>query len=261
MHHPHILSFLGYYEDAINFSIVLEYAPKGDLLAYMKNVADKDRLKKARQIMWQVCQAAEFLQDIQVAHRDIKPENIVVCCQDIVKLCDFGWAVWWKPGQRQSTLCGTAEYVPPEMLSHGKNNKMSYAAEYVDRWMLGVLALELVHTSTPFCPTESNFIHRYDEDDDDDSDIISAIIFAKIRGFRSIALDVVVDDDNNKSKYYSENPDYCDFVASLMQVEPAERLSASKAVGHCFFVPSMRRKPVKVQPTVAQRRQLFESAH
>jgi hypothetical protein len=51
-------------------------------------------------------------------------------------------------------------------------------------------------------------------------------------------------------------------VARLMQVEPSDRLSASKAVEHCFFVPSLQRRRATVQPypTVAQRRQLFESA-
>ena len=52
-------------------------------------------------------------------------------------LADFGLAV---RGQLEvSTVCGTAEYVPPEVLSQG-----SYHPMFVDRWALGIIIYEVM---------------------------------------------------------------------------------------------------------------------
>lgn len=249
-------------------------------MTYMNYMVEAhNRLQTARRILWQVGQALAYLEDMQVAHRDIKPENIVVVvaavdhnCSStknehdstvVVKLCDFGWAVRCQPaGHRQSTLCGTAEYVPPEMLRvrsqmlHATKQRTFYAAEYVDRWMLGVLTVELVHGSTPFGPTESESVSHSDDDTDSDNDPVDGI-FAKIRCFSTIP-------------YQDSDPDdYRDFVSKLLQVRPLDRCSALQAVAHSFLVPCVPPQPRPLEsalvaplsyPSVAQRRQLFESA-
>lgn len=244
MIHPHILPFMGYFEDSTNISLVLEYAPNGDLHGYMDTISSKHRLSEARKVLWQVCQALEYLEQAQVAHRDIKPENILCFDDGQVKLGDFGWACWWANGQRRTTLCGTAEYCPPEML----HEKISYNAELIDRWMLGVLAIELVHTTTPFvCLPEDLGLQNLTLDNSK----IHNVIFEKIRSFKEISVD----------RKYSD-PAYCDFVGRLMQVEPADRLSATKAMEHEFFVQLGKKKTTLSTffPSVAQRRQLFENS-
>lgn len=78
-------------------------------------------------------------------HRDIKTENVQLLEPNgTVKLLDFGVAV--KIGERQRTICGTEEYMAPEILKdHG------YGKE-IDLWALGVLVFELLAGSTPFTP-------------------------------------------------------------------------------------------------------------
>jgi serine/threonine protein kinase len=48
---------------------------------------------------------------LKIIHRDIKPENIVME-RGVIKICDFGWAVYHNLNLR-STFCGTPLYVSP----------------------------------------------------------------------------------------------------------------------------------------------------
>ena len=58
---------------------------------------------------------------IQVIHRDIKPENLLIGGKpghtdwDVLKIADFGWSVH-APSNRRKTMCGTLDYLPPEMV-------------------------------------------------------------------------------------------------------------------------------------------------
>ena len=56
---------------------------------------------------------------------------------------DFGWSVH-APSNRRTTLCGTLDYLPPEMVEH----KPHTAA--VDLWALGVLCYEFLVGTPPF---------------------------------------------------------------------------------------------------------------
>ena len=68
--------------------------------------------------------------------------------QGEIKIADFGWSVH-APSSRRTTLCGTLDYLPPEMI---ENKDHDYT---VDIWALGVLAYEFLVGSPPF-DTESH---------------------------------------------------------------------------------------------------------
>lgn len=60
-----------------------------------------------------------------------------------VKIADFGWSVH-APSSKRHTLCGTLDYLPPEMVEGQAHDKS------VDIWSLGVLCYEFLVGSPPF---------------------------------------------------------------------------------------------------------------
>ncbi len=74
---------------------------------------------------------------------DIKPENLLVGLNGELKIADFGWSVH-APNSRRQTLCGTLDYLPPEMVE-GKDHDAA-----VDIWSLGVLCYEFLVGKPPF---------------------------------------------------------------------------------------------------------------
>jgi serine/threonine protein kinase len=90
-----------------------------------------------------LAQALEYCHMKNVIHRDIKPENLLVDSKGEVKIADFGWSVH-APSSKRHTLCGTLDYLPPEMVEGHAHDKT------VDIWSLGVLCYEFLVGSPPF---------------------------------------------------------------------------------------------------------------
>ena len=78
----------------------------------------------------------EYLHDKNIIYRDLKPENILIDEDGYLKLTDFGFAKVCET--RTYTLCGTPEYLAPEIImGHGHNHG-------VDWWALGILLYEMI---------------------------------------------------------------------------------------------------------------------
>lgn len=90
--------------------------------------------------------ALEYLHGRGVLYRDLKLENLVLDADGYPKLIDFGLA---KPdatrtSERSSTMCGSAEYMAPEILQHKSYDQR------VDLWSFGILLYEMLLGRTPF---------------------------------------------------------------------------------------------------------------
>eukprot|EP00918_Siedleckia_nematoides_P033129 GHVU01071946.1.p1 GENE.GHVU01071946.1~~GHVU01071946.1.p1 ORF type:complete len:368 (+),score=52.38 GHVU01071946.1:106-1209(+) len=91
-----------------------------------------------------VLEAFSYLHERDIMYRDLKPENILLDSKGYAKLVDFGFAKEFDPEGRTWTVCGTTEYMAPEVVL----NKPHDTA--VDMWALGILIYEMLVGEPPF---------------------------------------------------------------------------------------------------------------
>ena len=136
--HPNILRLYGHFHDSKRIFLILEFAGKGELYKHLRK-AQRFPEWQAAQYIAQMASALKYLHGKHVMHRDIKPENILVGLHGEIKISDFGWSVH-APNNRRNTLCGTLDYLPPEMIRPGREDEKWYS-EKVDLWSLGCCAM------------------------------------------------------------------------------------------------------------------------
>ena len=143
--HKNILRLFGYFNDASRVFLVLDYASGGELYKALKK-SEHGRFSEqlAAKYIFQLSSALRKCHKNHVVHRDIKPENLLLSSTGDLLLADFGWSQKHTDMNKRETLCGTPDYLAPEMLQ-GE----SYA-ESVDIWAVGVLMFEFLAGVTPF---------------------------------------------------------------------------------------------------------------
>ena len=146
LRHPNIVRLYGHFHDSKRIFLILEFAGKGELYKHLRKEHRFPEWKAAQYIA-QMCAALKYLHKKHIMHRDIKPENILVGIHGEIKISDFGWSVH-APNNRRQTMCGTLDYLPPEMLRPGASD--NYYNEKVDLWSLGVLTYEFLVGEAPF---------------------------------------------------------------------------------------------------------------
>nr|XP_056719615.1 aurora kinase B [Euleptes europaea] len=142
LRHPNILRMYNYFDDKKRVYLILEYAPRGELY---KDLQKHKRFDEARSatFMEELADALIYCHGKKVIHRDIKPENLLMGLKGELKIADFGWSVH-APSLRRKTMCGTLDYLPPEMIE-GKPHD-----EKVDLWCIGILCYEFLVGHPPF---------------------------------------------------------------------------------------------------------------
>jgi len=149
LRHPNILRLFGYFYDECRVYLILEFAPKGELYKNLKSQPDgRFEEKISAKYISQMADALSYCHSKKVIHRDIKPENLLLDAKGNIKIADFGWSVH-APNSRRGTMCGTLDYLPPEMIEGALHD------DKVDLWSLGVLTYEFLVGKPPF-EAESN---------------------------------------------------------------------------------------------------------
>ena len=137
-----ILRMYGYFYDDKRIFLILEFAPGGELYKQLTARVRFSEATTAKYIL-DLSRAFSYCHAKHVIHRDIKPENLLIGQKGDIKIADFGWSVH-APTSRRTTLCGTLDYLPPEMVEGREHD------ETADVWSLGVLMYEFLVGSPPF---------------------------------------------------------------------------------------------------------------
>lgn len=151
INHPFIVYMDGFTQDNRYLYLVLEFVSGGELFTYLRGVG---RFEPPQACFYaaQVCMMFEFLHSKNVIYRDLKPENLLIAVDGYMKLTDFGFAKIVEG--RTYTLCGTPEYLAPEILLNKGHGKA------VDWWTLGVLLYEMIAGIDPFSDEDPMAIYQ-----------------------------------------------------------------------------------------------------
>ncbi|XGW28953.1 hypothetical protein V3C99_008617 [Haemonchus contortus] len=142
--HPHVVQLYNFFEDHDNVYITLELCARRSLMELHKRRRSVTE-PEARYFTHQVCLAVDYLHDKKVIHRDLKLGNLFLNGDLQVKIGDFGLATTVDmEGERKKTLCGTPNYIAPEVL-----DKKGHSFE-VDIWAIGCILYTLLFGRPPF---------------------------------------------------------------------------------------------------------------
>jgi len=151
IHHPLIVNLFGSFHDSRYLYLVLEYIVGGEFFTHLRRAGRFDNDTSCFYSAQIVC-IFEYLHSKNIIYRDLKPENILLTADGYIKLTDFGFAKVIE--YRTYTLCGTPEYIAPEVLlnkGHGKP---------VDWWTLGILTYEMIVGYPPFVDEDPMGIYQ-----------------------------------------------------------------------------------------------------
>ncbi|XP_040433963.1 death-associated protein kinase 2-like isoform X2 [Falco naumanni] len=150
LNHPNIMRLHDLFASRAEVVLILELIRGGELFDF---IAEKEMLseEEAIEFLGQILRGVEYLHSHRIAHFDLKPENIMLQEKDDpkpqIKIIDFGLAQRLEDGVTFKSLCGTPQYIAPEVINY---EPLSSAT---DMWSIGVITYILVRRTLRPSPT------------------------------------------------------------------------------------------------------------
>jgi len=226
MDHPFILKLFGTYQTPHQLVMVTEALSNGDLWSIIYETpqySDHGGLpwKLAAFYGASLVMALDHIHSKGVVFRDLKPENIMVDHRGYLRVIDFGFAKkvpftkldsngQMKVYNKTYTLCGTPEYLSPELIFNLGHNQSS------DIWALGVILYEMLMTVTPFAPKRPDNV----------TELFTNIAMVKKNGL------VLSPKLNQQCK--CQHGEASSLVSSLLKADPQERLGVHEGSTKCI---------------------------
>lgn len=134
----------------------IDYVPSGDLHYYLNKLHHFNEFE-SKFYLCEIISGLTCLHDSGIILRDLKPENILIGLEGHIKICDLGLSTSISiPSnssgtsvERSSSMCGTSEYLAPEMIDAYYGRKQGYRFS-IDIWSLGIVFYEMLFGFTPF---------------------------------------------------------------------------------------------------------------
>lgn len=204
-----IIKLYQIFETPSEIVLILEMALGGEL---QRILDDEEKLNEnvVRVMIKQILEGLLLLHDNDIAHLDIKPQNLLLTkvfephnVDNLdIKLCDFGISRKISKDCEIREICGTPDYVAPEILRY---DPISLAT---DMWSLGVLTYVLLTGYSPF---------GSDNKQQTFCNITQATLDFPQDIFDSISNDAI------------------DFMRKLMVQNPTKRLTSRQAIKHVWL--------------------------
>jgi serine/threonine protein kinase/CheY-like chemotaxis protein len=142
--HPNIVRIFDFGAGDHYAYIVMEYFPRGDLRARIKQGI---RPREAVALLRQMAEALQVLHEAGVLHRDLKPGNVMLHEDGSVVLIDFGMSRKFDLATGltdNGKIFGTPDYMSPEQ-GHGRETD-----ERSDLYSLGIIFYEMLMRRKPY---------------------------------------------------------------------------------------------------------------
>ena len=130
-HDPRYLGFL------------FEFIPGGTF----RNLLKKQKsfsLEQSKFYFSQILQIINYIHSLNYIYRDLKPENILIKENGYLTLLDISLIKKVENNELTYTLCGTPNYLSPELILNKGYNKS------IDYWAIGVILYEMIVGVDPF---------------------------------------------------------------------------------------------------------------
>ncbi|CAI9112462.1 OLC1v1012916C1 [Oldenlandia corymbosa var. corymbosa] len=141
--HPFIVQLRYSFQTKSKLYLILDFINGGHLFyhLYRQGIFSEDQ---AMVYTAEIVSAVSHLHKCGIVHRDLKPENILMDSDGHVMLTDFGLAKEIDESSRSNSMCGTTEYMAPEILLRKGHNKEA------DWWSVGILLFEMLTGKPPY---------------------------------------------------------------------------------------------------------------
>ena len=138
-------------KDTNHLFFLFPFISGGELFSYLRK-ARRFSVPTSLFFSAEIVSALSYLHSLNIVYRDLKPENILLDREGHVIITDFGFAK--NVPDRTWTLCGTPEYLAPEIIQSKGHNKA------VDWWALGILIYEMLAGYPPFCDDNPYVVYK-----------------------------------------------------------------------------------------------------